>query len=153
MQIETRIKPAFAVIGKEGSTGDGDGFIQELWTQANEGFFEIYNRALRDEQGAVTGVWGAMTDFSRSFLPWEQGFTQGLYLAGVECEADALPPAGWVRWEIPGFEYLCVEAGETAFRDMLAYLEEQKIPLAGAVQDFTDPKTGTSWLYFPIRRL
>ena len=32
MKIETHIKDSFVVIGKEGSTLDGQGFIQKLWT-------------------------------------------------------------------------------------------------------------------------
>ena len=35
MQIERCIKPPFTVIGKEGSTDDGPGFIQKLWQDAN----------------------------------------------------------------------------------------------------------------------
>lgn len=49
-----------------------------------------------------------MSDFSRSFHPWENHFTKGLYLAGVECAPDAEPPAGWSKWVMPGFEYLRV---------------------------------------------
>ena len=35
MKIEKCIKSSFAVIGKEGSTADGNGFIQKLWENAN----------------------------------------------------------------------------------------------------------------------
>ena len=33
-------KDGFVVIGKEGSTSDGEGFIQKLWDDAN-GHFDI----------------------------------------------------------------------------------------------------------------
>lgn len=36
-----------------------------------------------------------MSDFSRSFHPWED-FSKGLYLAGVECSDDAEAPDGWI---------------------------------------------------------
>ena len=35
------IKEKFVVIGKEGSTSDGDGFIQKLWDDADSHFSEI----------------------------------------------------------------------------------------------------------------
>ena len=105
------------------------------------------------ENGQLVGVWGAMSDFSRSFQPWEEGFTQGLYLAGAECVDDAQPPAGWTKWVIPGYEYLRVESTPTAFPDTLAYLAQQGIALAGAVHDFTDPATGKGYMCFPIRKL
>lgn len=146
-------KSAFAVIGKECSTREGEGCIQRAWEQANAGFPEIAGLAVRDPQGNVAGVWGAMTDFSRSFQPWEDRFTQGLYLAGVECREDAQPPEGWTKWVIPGFEYRAVEQGDGAFQKALRQLEEQGLALAGAVQEYTCPATGKSYLYFPIRRL
>ena len=41
MKIEKTSKEAFVVIGKEGSTRDGEGFIQRLWQEANAHFDEI----------------------------------------------------------------------------------------------------------------
>ena len=114
MNIEIFEKPAFAVIGREGSTEDGPGFVQKLWAEANARFDEVAHLAKRDEDGSFVGFWGAMTDFSRSFQPWEVDFSRGLYLAGVECTDDAVAPAGWTRWEIPGFVYLKAAYGSTA---------------------------------------
>ena len=153
MKIEKCRKAAFAVMGKEGSTKEGEGFIQRLWADANSHFEQISPFAKRDADGKPVGIWGAMTDFSRSFLPWED-FKNGLYLAGVECRDDAEPPEGWVKWTIPGYEYLCVECdGTDVFSAMLAHMKERGISLAGAVQDFTCPKTGKDYMLFPIRKL
>ena len=69
MNIDVISKPAFSVIGKEGSTADGVGFIQGLWAEANAHFDEVAHLAKRDENGIPVGFWGAMTDFSRSFQP------------------------------------------------------------------------------------
>ena len=154
MDMQKCIKASFAVIGKEGSTEDGQGFVQCLWADANSHFAEVAHLAKKDESGNLVGIWGAMTDFSRSFLPWENGFSKGLYLAGVECSDDAQPPEGWMKWVIPGFEYLRVECDHDAvFPEMIAYLEAHNITLAGAVHDFTCPQTGTNYMYFPIRKL
>lgn len=71
MNMEKCIKESFAVIGKEGSTKDGPGFVQNLWADANAHFAEVAHLAKKDENGDLVGIWGAMTDFSRSFLPWE----------------------------------------------------------------------------------
>lgn len=154
MNIERYVKEPFAVVGKEGSTEDGAGFIQRLWTEANAHFGEVAHLAKKDEQGNLIGIWGAMTDFSRTFHPWDEDFSRGLYLAGVECNEDSEAPEGWTKWIVPGFEYFCVESDhETVFPEMIAYLQENKIPLAGAVHDFTCPKTGKNYMLFPIRKL
>ncbi|MBQ8653580.1 MAG: GyrI-like domain-containing protein [Clostridia bacterium] len=154
MQFERWIKESFTVIGKEGSTADGPGFVQRLWADANAHFSEVQPLAKTDAQGRPAGVWGAMSDFSRSFRPWEEHFSKGLYLAGVECRDDAQAPEGWVRWTIPGFEYLCVQSGDgNTFSRMLDYMAENGFALAGAVQDFTCPASGRSYMLFPIRRL
>ena len=154
MNVEVISKPAFSVIGKEGSTADGEGFVQGLWAEANAHFDEVAHLAKRDENGVPVGFWGAMTDCSRGFRPWDDGFSRGLYLAGVECADDAAAPEGWVKWRIPGFEYLRAEySSMTVFADMLRYLAEHRMELAGAIQDFTDPKTGQNYMLFPTKRL
>lgn len=154
MNMEKCMKEAFAVIGKEGSTNDGPGFVQSLWAEANPHFAEVAHLAKKDENGNLVGIWGAMTDFSRSFLPWEDGFSRGLYLAGVECVDDAQAPEGWVKWNVPGFEYLRVECDhDGVFPEMIDYLRENGISLAGAVHDFTCPQTGKNYMYFPIGRI
>lgn len=154
MNMEKCMKEAFAVIGKEGSTEDGPGFVQSLWAEANAHFAEVAHRAKKDENGNLVGIWGAMTDFSRSFLPWEDGFSRGLYLAGVECVDDAQAPEGWVKWNVPGFEYLRAECDhDGVFPEMIDYLREKGISLAGAVHDFTCPQTGKNYMYFPIGRI
>ena len=153
MNIEIIRKGSFVVIGKEGSTKDGEGFIKKLWDDANAHFDEVAHLAKKDEQGNLVGVWGAMSDFSRSFKPWE-GFSQGLYLAGVECTDDALAPEGWTRWIIPAYEYLKVEVeDDDTFGKMLQYLNDNDLTLAGAVHDFTDPRTRKNYMFFPIHKL
>ncbi len=153
MKIESITKEAFTVIGKEGATTDGEGFIQRLWQDANEHFDQIAHLAKRDEQGNLVGVWGAMSDLSRTFQPWDD-FSRGLYLAGAECVDGAEAPEGWTKWVVPGYEFLRVEnEGPNTFADMLQYLREHGLALAGAVHDFTCPQTGKNYMYFPIRRL
>jgi predicted transcriptional regulator YdeE len=147
-------KESFVVIGKEGSTNDGDGLIQKLWEDANSHFNEVVHLAKKDENGNILGIWGAMSDFSRSFNPWEKEFSQGLYLAGVECSNDAEAPNGWIKWVVPGYEYIYVE-NETkeTFPLAIRYLKDNNISLAGAVHDFICPETGKGYMFFPIRRL
>lgn len=153
MKIEKCEKGAFTVIGKEGSTLDGAGFIERLWDDANSHFAEIRHLAKLTEAGDIAGIWGAMSDFSRSFEPWED-FASGLYLAGVECNDDAEAPRGWTKWVIPGYEYICVECeAADSFSQALKYLADNALSLAGAVHDFTCPRTGRNYMFFPIRKL
>ena len=147
------IKEKFVVIGKEGSTLDGEGFIQKLWDDANGHFHEVAHLAKRDAAGQLVGIWGAMSDLSRSFRPWEDGFSKGLYLAGVECDDTAEAPDGWTKWVIPGYEYLVVENRKGAFEETLEQRKKEGITLVGAIHDHTDPATGKGYLYFPIRTI
>ena len=147
-------KQSFSVIGKAGSTNDGEGFIARLWDDANAHFSEIAHLALTDESGCPCGIWGCMTDFSGQFLPWEEHFSRGCYLAGVECQPNAKAPDGWSLWTVPGFVYLITEnqSSET-FADTVRYLSDHHIPLVGAVQEYTTPADGKTYLCFPVERL
>lgn len=152
MKIEKCEKESFVVIGKEGSTADGADFIQRLWDDANSNFEEVRHLAKKDEKGNICGIWGAMSDLSRSFNPWED-FSRGLYLAGVECENDARAPEGWTKWTIPSYEYIYVEhEDENTFSDVIQYLKDNNMSLVGAVHDFTCPQTGKNYMFFPIRK-
>ena len=154
MEIEKITKPAFAVIGRLGSTADGEGFIARLWQAANANFSEIEPLVKRDENGVPVGFWGAMSDFSLTFQPWEKGFSEGLYLAGAEVREDAEVPAGWTKWNVPGFVYLRVKNdAPDSFPQTLRYMEENNLALAGAVHDFIDPADGQGYMCFPIEKL
>ena len=153
MKIERCEKESFIVIGKEGATTDGAGFIQKLWNEANSHFGEVEHLAKKDEEGNLCGIWGAMSDFSQSFHPWED-FSNGLYLAGVECNDGAETPDGWTKWVIPGYEYIYVEReNDSIFSEVIQYLQAHDIALAGAVHDFTCPQTGKEYMFFQIRKL
>ncbi|HCW52921.1 MAG TPA: AraC family transcriptional regulator [Clostridium sp.] len=154
MDIKRCKKESFVVIGKEGSTADGQGFIQNLWKEATEHFAEVKSLAKKEEKGNFLGFWGAMSDVSRSFKPWEDNFTKGLYLAGAECNDDAEAPEGWTKWKVPGYEYLYVENdGPDTFPNMIQYLKDNNIALAGAVHDFTCPCDGKNYMFFPINKI
>lgn len=154
MNIKRLEKAGFAVIGMEGSTREGEGFIERLWQKANSRFGEVAHLAQKDDAGDVIGIWGVMTGLKREFEPWANGFTEGYYLAGVECAEDAEPPKGWTKWTVPAFEYVCVEnEGPDTFGNMLEYMDKSGLELAGAVHDFTCPKTGKGYMFFPIRRM
>lgn len=154
MEINKCIKESFSVIGKQGSTNDGKAFIQNLWTDANSHFNEVADLTKRNEQGNLVGIWGAMSDLTHSFSPWEDNFTKGLYLAGVEVNDDAEAPIGWVKWTIPSYEYLYVKNENLdTFLEVINYLEEHEISLVGAVHDFTCPESGQLYMFFPIRRV
>lgn len=154
MTVEIYEKPAFSVIGKLGAAPGAAGWIPALWQQANEGFAEIAPLVKRDEAGSPVGFWGAMSNLSGAFRPWEDDFTRGLYLAGAEVRDSVQAPEGWTQWRIPGFVYLKISGPEPdLFRLGLRYLEEHGLTLAGAVQDFTDPRDGKSYQMFPIWRI
>lgn len=49
MKMNKSVKKSFVVIGKEGSTLDGDDFIQKLWNDANTHFEEVQHLAKKYE--------------------------------------------------------------------------------------------------------
>jgi predicted transcriptional regulator YdeE len=155
MEIKKCVKESFSVIGKEGSTNDGNDFVQKLWGTANAHFEEVASLAKKDGNGNILGIWGVMSDFSRKFNPWEDNFTKGLYLAGVEVVDEAQPPQGWVKWTIPSYEYFYVKVeNQNTFAEVIKYLGENDIKLAGAVHDFICPEeNGQCYMFFPIRKL
>lgn len=151
--VEVVSKEAFWVIGRAGTTQDGPDFVARLWQDANGRFSEVEQLAKRDKDGNLSGIWGIMTDFSFDFLPWEDNFSKGRYLAGVEVEADAQPPQGWEKWHVPAFTYWKVKAeGPDTFQRMISDMREKNQPLAGAVQDYTDPATGENYMLFPVSK-
>ncbi len=56
MEINTCIKASFAVIGKEGSTEEGAGFVPRRWDDANAHFGEVAALAKKDENGNMLGI-------------------------------------------------------------------------------------------------
>jgi len=155
MEIKNCVKESFCVIGKLGSTNDGVGFINKLWKDANEHFAEIEHLAKKDKYGKFVGFWGAMSDFSLSFKPWEENYTKGLYLAGVEVDNDAIPPKNWDKWVLPAYEYLCFKCDEECnWETVINYFKENKIQLAGAAYDYNCPnENGQGYIYVPIKKL
>ncbi|CAM3650366.1 Bacterial transcription activator, effector binding domain [Vibrio aerogenes CECT 7868] len=154
MDIHTCVKESFSVIGKEGSTEDGQGFIQLLWRDVQTQFKQIDPCVKREPNGRLCGIWGVMSDFSRAFLPWENNFSSGLYLAGAEVHDDAQAPQGWVKWTIPGYEYIYVRNNsKNKFAEVRQYLAENNMELAGAAHDFNCQKTGQDFIYVPVKRL
>ena len=150
--MERIIKPAFAVIGIEGSTEDGPGFISGLWNEANSRFGEVAGIAKYNEAGQPA-VWGLMSDMSMSFKPWEDGFTKGRYLAGVEVAPDAVAPAGWEKWVSPAYEYIVAQQdGPDAFPRAIEYLTENGIELAGAAYDRVMPGTD-GFIFLPVKKI
>ena len=157
MEIVVCELPAFSVIGLEGRAEPGQNPAPTLWEKANARFGEVEGLALRDGNGVPVGFWGAMSDLSRQFLPWEDGLRRGLYLAGVQVPAAAQPPEGWTKWTLPAFACLRVKAeGDyaAALRAGLDELGRQDLTLAGAVQECSRPaEGGQTYLFFPFKRL
>ena len=140
--------PAYSVIGREGCTDDGAGIIQTLWATANERFAEIATMASQP-----LTLWGAMGAPDGSLQPWQDGFTKGRYLAGIQVPGDAVPPADWTKWDFPAYEAIVLPMTETAFGEGLKLLEREGLTLALAVQERTDPSKGETLLVFPIKLL
>ncbi len=157
MFIEKRIKPSFSVIGKNKWVENGNG-VKDVWEDANCHFEDVLPLAKKDASQSLVGVWGAMSDRSMTFKPWEQHFSVGFYLAGVECENSVTPPVGWAKWTLPGFEYLVCKP-EPSYAEAMtfvlsSYMPAHQLTLQGAIQEFYDPQqNGQLFLFFPIARL
>lgn len=142
---------AFSVIGKPGLVEKGSDTVKKLWAEANAHFAEVAPLAKKNADGQFAGFWGAMSRADMSFLPWEDDFSRGLYMAGVEVPEDVIAPKGWKKWIVPGFDALKVKVeSPDTFREMLDRMKENGVELVAAVQDFTDPATGENYMLFPV---
>lgn len=157
-RIGFRELPETAVIGREGLCTAQENLCGQLWEEANARFEEVAALGKRTESGAYTGFWGAMSDETRSFRPWTEHFSRGLYLAGIETEKEAEAPEGWTKWILPARRYLVAEVRPEIYGEVFTGVLEKVLPkrglkLCGAVCDFTDPVTGRNELLFPVEEL
>ena len=148
--------PEITVIGKMGLNTREHPAAPALWAEANSHFGEVAALGKRGEDGNYTGFWGAMSDTGLRFLPWEDGFTRGLYLAGVEAESGAEAPEGWTRWVLPARRWLVAEVEQDRYGEVFTQVIREVIPglglrLSGAACDFIEPATGKTELYFPVQ--
>ncbi|WP_338044780.1 GyrI-like domain-containing protein [Paenibacillus lignilyticus] len=152
-------KQSFAVIGKvgQGLANVGTAWIAPLWQEADRNFHEISSLAKVDDEGNIVGIWGAMSDVDEHFERWQD---EGKYLAGCEVADHAIAPSGWTKWVIPAFKYAVVNCtqdtyNETFHRMLSEYMPAHAYKLAGAVQEYYNPKAnhGELALYFPIERI
>ena len=155
MNYEIIDLPKIAIIGKEGLCTKEKNAVQDLWQQANFNFREIAELGMKNADGSYVGFWGAMSDEKRSFLPWTEDFSRGLYLAGLEVHEDTPVPAGWVKWVMPARKYLVTEVTPDSYGEIFRSVMNSLIPelgmkLAGAVCDFSEPATGQNKLFFPV---
>jgi hypothetical protein len=146
-------KDGFSVIGKEGSSQEGAGFVERQWNEAENHLKEILP-VVRYRSGDPI-FWGLMSDFSHSLQPWEKDFTEGLYLAGFELlDPKLIPPEGWAKWDVPAMNYLVIEVGDSypdSFKEGLALLTSLGYVLSAAVFDHAE--RGKTYLYYPIESL
>ena len=147
--------PRITIIGKEGFCTKEKNVVQDLWQQANLHFGEVADIGMKNADGSYVGFWGAMSDETMSFMPWTDGFSRGLYLAGIEVYEDTEVPAGWVKWILPARKYLVTEVDPNSYAETFRSVIDDLIPelgmkLAGAVCDFTEPATGQNKLFFPV---
>ena len=147
--------PEIAIIGKEGLCTKEKNIVRDLWHQANSHFSDIADIGMKKADGSYVGFWGAMSDEMRSFMPWTDNFTKGLYLAGIEVYQHTAVPDGWVKWVMPARKYLVTEVNPDSYEEIFRSVINRLIPelgmkLAGAVCDFTEPATGQNKLLFPV---
>ena len=148
--------PKIVIIGKEGLCTKEKNVVQDLWQQATLNFSDVADLGMKNADGSYVGFWGAMSDETMSFMPWTEGFSRGLYLAGVEVYEDSEAPAGWARWVMPARKYLVTEVDPENYGETFRYVIDHLVPelgmrLAGAACDFTEPATGQNRLFFPVK--
>jgi len=152
MVIQRCRKGEFAVIGKKGSTSDGEDFVNVLWRKTNTGMDEIADLTDRDRNGVPVGFWGLRSASDMSFSEWEDG--EGLYLAGVEAKLDAFAPMGWTKWVIPASSYVSVEVEgsiEKAVEEVKKYAKKNKLTITGAYHEYMNAfLPGKLLLFFPV---
>ncbi len=158
MDMEYVYKEQFSVIGKlvAGPAENAWNWIKPAWDEANGNFPEIEPLAKKKDNGSPS-IWGIMSDFCENFARWDH--TGGKYLACCEVKAEAAPPEGWVKWEVPSQTYLVAGCSQddygTVFEAVIKeYMPANGLKLVGAVHEHY-PQAGNPGvveLYFPIAK-
>lgn len=153
MKIQRLRKDTFTVIGKQGTTADGEDFVNALWKKANEGADEIASLIKRDGKGIPVGFWGLRSSLETPFAEWKDG--EGLYLAGLEVKDDSFAPMGWSKWVVPASVYVSIEVEksiEAAVREVEAYVKKNKLIITGAYHEYMNALLpGRLILFFPVK--
>ncbi len=153
MNIKRCRKEAFTVIGKQGTTRDGEDFVNVLWKKANEGMDQIASLVKRDRMGAPVGFWGIRSSLTVPLNEWENG--EGLYLAGLEVEDGSFAPLGWTKWELPASSYVSVEVEDSIEKAVSAvkdYAEKNELIIKGAYYEYMNVfLPGKLLLFFPVK--
>lgn len=156
MNIRTVELGPISVIGKEGLCTKEHNIVPLLWQETNSCFGEVANLGMKEADGSYVGFWGLMSDKARQYQPWEDDFSTGLYLAGIEVDHDCPAPAGWVKWTVPKRSYLVIEIENDRYQETFRFglqeaLPERGLELCGAVCDYTEPRSGKNFLFFPCQ--
>ena len=153
MEIKRVRKDEFTVIGKLGTTAEGENFVNALWKKANEGFEEISSLVKRDAQGVPVGFWGLRSSLDTPLDEWKDG--EGSYLAGLEVKDGSMAPMGWTKWVVPESLYLsvCVDGSiEAAVREVEKYIKKNQLILKGAYHEYMNVfLPGQLLLFFPVK--
>jgi hypothetical protein len=142
--------PSFSVVGFEGSTAEGKDIVGKLWDKAEKNIADVLPSLKKRSIFPI--YWGLMSDFSRALKPWENDYSEGLYLAGFElADTKLIPPEGWSKWDVPPQTYLTLKMEEdyrSTLEKGLALIAQNGYVLSGAI--FDHGEEGTMWLYFPV---
>jgi len=153
MEAQVIAKPAFAVIGIEGSgpASAGPKWIGPLWEKAFRQSGEI--------QHLITGDgWGLMSDVDQYLARWKEN---GRYLAGWELKTDSRPIEGWTVWRVPASVLALVPCTTKTYEDAMHYgnevfLKAGEYEQAGAIHEyyptFRNPDTDTLYLCFMVKQ-
>ena len=146
-------KDSFSVIGKagQGPANNPHEWITPLWDDANSHYTEVSELAVKGEGGAPS-IWGVMNDVTGSNKRWDDD--SGMYMAGCETDANAVPPAGWTKWVVPAQTYIVVETTmDAAYGEAFAEVtNDPNISIIAAVHE-RYPQPGNPnivELWFPI---
>ena len=155
MKVQIISKPAFSVIGIEGSgkAGEGPGWIGPLWEQAHRRRGEVSH--LLKSGGEA---WGLMSAVDVFLAPWK---SEGKYLAGWELKADVKPPVGWKVWKVPAQIYAVVACTMATYGEAYAvvqqFLAKEGYVQSGAMHEFypaefRDTKKDAIYLYVTVKK-
>ena len=156
MEVQIETKPAFIVVGIEGS-GDADKgpeWIKPLWDEAHRRFEEV-----RDLVSSELGSWGLMSATDEYLAPWKK---EGKYLAGWEIKPSTTPPRGWTIWKVPEKSFAVIDCTFATYGEAYQFVLQQFLPKKNYVRDgavhefypadFRDVGKDTLCLYIPVKR-
>ncbi len=154
MNIKKCTLEPFVVIGLVKENNGMYDTNSALWEELNRKGQSIRHLAKKDDDGDIMGAWGLLSNDKTPFRPTANPLAKTLYMAGLEVEDNAKAPKGFVKWIVPGGDFLYAPVEEqkmSTLGQILLWAKENGLEPNGYPYDFMPPDGGMMYIFLPVK--